>query len=125
MAFGEIIIGEKAKQQFLTENPDLVSLSNETIICFGNRQRTIDACFIGNIIEIVFFIVVIIMLMGTFFRIQSTKETHKTAYKLQVMLFRALLVQLFNFYVFILVPCKFVQILIFCTADSRYKAYSI
>jgi hypothetical protein len=108
MAFGELNIGEKAKQQFLTENPDLVSLSNETIICF-NRQRTIDACFIGNIVIIVLFVAAIIMLTGTFFRIQSTKETHKTAYKLQIMLYHALLIQLLNFSIFIFFPCKFLK----------------
>lgn len=47
LAFSHVISGEEAKEQFLLENPDLMAYTNEAIICFPNRKRTITgACIL-------------------------------------------------------------------------------
>jgi hypothetical protein len=105
--FGEINTGEAAKLQFLKENPDLVALSNEIIICFGNHQRIINACFGLNLLLTANSLNGIVILIVMFFRIRSTRTLHKTTYKLQIMMYRALAVQLFTHNVFFLIPCRF------------------
>jgi hypothetical protein len=105
--YGNLNEGEVAKRQFLAENSELRTYLNETIVCFADRKQTEDTAFGMVILLISFFMLGIIILVVLFARIQNIKTMmHKTTYRLQIMLFRALAVQLATGYIFMLIPGK-------------------
>jgi hypothetical protein len=107
-AFGRITKGEEARPQFLRENPDLVVFSQDLIFCLTDRKQIHISSFLLIIFLCTFLILGILMLIVLFTRIKNNKTMHKTTYKLQIMLFRALMTQVFIGYTFLLIPGNYI-----------------
>lgn len=73
LTFAGLTTNDRARQQFLEENPDLLAYANEAIVCFADKKRTIVGACILMVILISFLILGILLLTVLFFRIKSTK----------------------------------------------------
>lgn len=118
---------DKIKDQFLNENPNLTIFANKTMICFANNNLS---QFMGLFLAVYLFLFLIlgcILIVSLHFRIKSSKNCSlfQSTYKMQHMLFKALLVQLINGIVFLLFPGLISGLLVYFRVENAGKICSI
>ncbi|KAI6211242.1 hypothetical protein M3Y96_00413000 [Aphelenchoides besseyi] len=116
LSFGLISNKEEARQQFLTENPDLHKMvDNITVICLINsRYSRLSALSIAVGLSI-FFVIGTSLYSSLYFQMQQTRRESsvESTYQMQRILFRALSVELYIGYFCLLFPNTITAILVF------------
>ncbi|KAI6185714.1 hypothetical protein M3Y98_00053800 [Aphelenchoides besseyi] len=104
MSLGQTTPGNETQLQFAIENPDLIEqFGQKTIVCFANTERSRRiVLFLGCVLFFFFFVGS--AFFGRFAYTICCSKNHSAAYKLQLMLFKFLTVQLYTGYVCLVFP---------------------
>jgi hypothetical protein len=123
VVFGTVNDKDEVRLQFMHENPDLSNYSNEPMICVVNNQMSPLVFLLIVIVYLGSFFVGTAMMVVLYFRIKARKK--EASYRLELMLFSALTVQLLIGYCLLLFPCLITYILIYFQALHAGKAFTV
>lgn len=124
---GMVTKTEDIKAQFLSENPDMAELVNDTIICFTNSKNSnLTGLYLMAVNILGFlFLTSLAIILYVYIKTNRNGSMSKSTQRVQLMLFRAFSIQVFNAFLFLLFPMCSVGLMMYLRTPNTGKICSI